>query len=457
MKPHHSVDSTACQHQVPPAYPNRPLRVGLLGLGTVGGGTYRVLQRNAQPIADRAGRRIEVAMVAVRDVARAAAHIGQDVPLTDDPFELVHHPDVDVIVEAIGGVTIARELVLQAIAAGKHVVTANKALLALHGTEVFAAARARGVMLAYEGAVAVSIPIIKALREGLAANRIQWVAGIINGTTNFILSEMHSQGLDFAAALQAAQRKGYAEQDPAFDVDGIDAAHKLTLLASNAFGIALQFDAVHVEGIRSVAPRDMQCAQRLGYCIKLLGVAQCVDHAISLRVQPVWIAQDHLLAHVHGAMNAVMVQSDAAGLTLYYGAGAGAEPTASAVIADLVDVSRSLDCAPQHRVPYLAFQDTALAARPMVAAGDVCTPYAVRIELGNASQAAPELEALCGSVGVRVVRQEYVTDPDRSDTASLVWVTAPTTGYRIGALTAALERLVGGAGAVRAMRIEHLG
>ena len=341
------------------------IRMGLLGLGTVGAGTYRVLQRNADVIAARTGMRIDVVMVAVRDLARAARVVGADVVLVDDPFTVVDHPDIDVVVEVIGGTTLAKDLVLRAIANGKHVVTANKALLAVHGTEIFAAARAREVMVFYEGAVAVSIPIIKALREGLAANRIEWVAGIINGTTNFILSEMQGKGVGFADALAHAQGLGFAEADPTFDVEGMDAAHKLSLLASNAFGVPIPFDKVHVEGISQLDSADLAFAERLGYCVKLLGIAKRCAGGLDLRVHPTLVPAVHLLAHVNGAMNAVMVKRDAAGITLYYGAGAGSEETASAVIADLVDVCRTLGLAHRHRVPYLGFQPHALVALPV--------------------------------------------------------------------------------------------
>lgn len=433
-----------------------PLRVGLLGLGTVGGGTYHVLRRNAQLIAARTGRSIQISMVAVRNVNRAASVVGGDVVLTNDPFQVVNHPDIDVIVETIGGTTIARELVLMAIAAGKHVVTANKALLALHGTEIFSAAHKQGVMVAYEGAVAVSIPIIKALREGLTANRINWVAGIINGTTNFILSEMKSSGRDFISALQEAQRKGYAEQDPSFDIDGIDAAHKLTLLASNAFGIPLQFDCVHVEGIRSVKQRDMAFAEQLGFIIKLLGIAQHTANGISLRVQPVLIPSDNLLAHVHGSMNAVMVHSDAAGLTMFYGAGAGGEQTASAVIADLVDVSRCMNIAQRHRVPHLAFHASAITQQAVVATAEVVASYYLRVDLCSGVNGLPEITQLLGNAGVQLAQREMLAHHDASDVPSLLLLTIPSPKHRIDQLIAGIEQQAGVVGDVKLMRVEHL-
>jgi homoserine dehydrogenase len=330
-----------------------PLRVGLIGLGTVGAGTYRVLTRNQHLIAGRCGRGIEVTKVAVRNTARAQALVDSSVAVLADPFAVVNHPDIDVVVETMGGTTLAKELVLQAIANGKHVVTANKALLAEHGTEIFEAAQARGVIVAYEGAVAVAIPIIKALREGLAVNQVEWIAGIVNGTTNFILSEMGEKGLDFASALREAQARGFAEADPKLDVQGVDAAHKLSLLAANAFGTPVMFDQVQTEGIADVQPQDLAFAQQLGYRIKLLALARCDEQGLHLSVRPTLVAATHWLASVSGSMNGIMVRSDAAGDTFYYGAGAGSEQTGSAVVADLMDVARALHCPAQYRVPYL--------------------------------------------------------------------------------------------------------
>ena len=333
----------------------RPLRVGMIGIGTVGAGTFRVLARNQATIAGRAGRGIEVVVVAARNLARAASVVGTGVALTNDPMQVTTHPEVDVVVEAAGGTGPAREWLLAAMAAGKHVVTANKALLAVHGNELFAAARQHGVALAYEGAVAVSIPIIKALREGLTANRIEWVAGIINGTTNFILSKMRDEGLGFAEALEQAQALGYAEADPTFDIEGVDAAHKITLLAANAFGMPVHFADAQVEGITALQGLDVTCAEQLGYRIKLLGVARKRSDGVELRVQPALVPATHLLAHVNGSMNGIMVKGDAAGVTMYYGAGAGSEQTASAVIADLVDVARLDGTHAAQRVPHLGF------------------------------------------------------------------------------------------------------
>ena len=350
----------------------RPLRVGMIGIGTVGAGTFRVLARNQATIAGRAGRGIEVVVVAARNLARAASVVGTGVALTNDPMQVATHPDVDVVVEAAGGTGPAREWLLAAMGAGKHVVTANKALLAVHGNELFAAARQHGVVLAYEGAVAVSIPIIKALREGLTANRIEWVAGIINGTTNFILSKMRDEGLGFAEALEQAQALGYAEADPAFDIEGVDAAHKITLLAANAFGMPVHFADAQVEGITALQGLDVACAEQLGYRIKLLGVARRQgDAGVELRVQPALVPTTHLMAHVNGSMNGIMVKGDAAGVTMYYGAGAGSEQTASAVIADLVDVARLDGTNAAQRVPHLGFHthavDEHLAVLPRAA------------------------------------------------------------------------------------------
>ena len=304
----------------------KPIKVGLLGIGTVGSGTFKVLKRNQEEIIRRAGRPIEITMVAARNMERARQIIGNDVQLVDDPALVVNNPDIDIVVEVIGGCTIAKDMVMQAIANGKHVVTANKALLAIHGNEIFAAAHAKGVMVAFEGAVAVSIPIIKVLREGLTANRVEWIAGIINGTTNFILSEMRDKGLSFDTVLKEAQSLGYAEADPTFDIEGIDAAHKATIMSAIAFGIPVQFDKVYVEGITKLDAKDIRYAEQLGYRIKLLGITKRTDQGIELRVHPTLIPEKRLIANVEGAMNGIMVQSDAAGITMYYGAGAGSEP-----------------------------------------------------------------------------------------------------------------------------------
>jgi homoserine dehydrogenase len=361
----------------------QPIQVGLLGIGTVGSGTFKVLQRNQAEIRRRAGRGIQISMVADLDVERARAVAGPGVAVVGDARQVIANPDIDIVVELIGGYGIARALVLEAIAAGKHVVTANKALLAVHGTEIFEAASARGVIVAFEAAVAGGIPIIKALREGLTANRIEWIAGIINGTTNFILSEMRSKGLDFDAVLKEAQRLGYAEADPTFDIEGVDAAHKATIMSAIAFGVPVQFGKAHVEGITRLQAADIRYAEQLGYRIKLLGITRRREQGIELRVHPTLIPAGRLIANVEGAMNAVVVQGDAVGTTLYYGKGAGAEPTASAVVADLVDITRLHTADPDHRVPHLAFQRGAMQDTPILGIEQVVTAFYLRLQVAD--------------------------------------------------------------------------
>ena len=408
------VESLEPQSSHAAALAPRPLRVGMIGIGTVGSGTFRVLARNQAEIAGRAGRGIKLVMVCARSLARAMRVVGRDAALTNDPMLVATHPDVDVVVEVAGGTSPAREWVLAAIRAGKHVVTANKALLATHGNEIFAAARQHGVTVAYEGAVAVSIPIIKALREGLTANRIEWVAGIINGTTNFILSKMREEGLGFAEALAQAQALGYAEADPTFDIEGIDAAHKITLLAANAFGMPVRFADAQVEGITRLQGLDVACAEQLGYRIKLLGVARRRKEGdadgVELRVQPALVPATHLLAQVNGSMNAVMVKGDAAGVTMFYGAGAGSEQTASAVIADLVDVARLQGTTPAQRVPNQGFHAHAvneqLAVLPRAA---VHTRHYLRVPVHTA-QHMEEVSAWLAAQQVPVQRVELARD-----------------------------------------------
>ena len=408
------VESLEPQFSHAAALAPRPLRVGMIGIGTVGSGTFRVLARNQAEIAGRAGRGIKLVMVCARSLARAMRVVGRDAALTNDPMLVATHPDVDVVVEVAGGTSPAREWVLAAIRAGKHVVTANKALLATHGNEIFAAARQHGVTVAYEGAVAVSIPIIKALREGLTANRIEWVAGIINGTTNFILSKMREEGLGFAEALAQAQALGYAEADPTFDIEGIDAAHKITLLAANAFGMPVRFADAQVEGITRLQGLDVACAEQLGFRIKLLGVARRRKEGnadgVELRVQPALVPATHLLAHVNGSMNAVMVKGDAAGVTMFYGAGAGSEQTASAVIADLVDVARLQGTTPAQRVPHQGFHAHAvneqLAVLPRAA---VHTRHYLRVPVHTA-QHMEEVSAWLAAQQVPVQRVELARD-----------------------------------------------
>ncbi|QEA13705.1 homoserine dehydrogenase [Comamonas flocculans] len=384
----------------------KPIQVGLLGIGTVGSGTFQVLSRNQEEIGRRAGRAIEITMVADLDTARARSIVGDGVRVVGDAREVIANPEIDVVVELIGGYGIARQLVMEAIGQGKHVVTANKALLAVHGTEIFRAAAAKGVIIAFEAAVAGGIPIIKALREGLTANRIQWVAGIINGTTNFILSEMRDKGMDFAAALKDAQRLGYAEADPTFDIEGVDAAHKATLISAIAFGIPVQFDKCHVEGITRLASADIRYAEQLGYRIKLLGITRRTDKGVELRVHPTLIPARRLIANVDGAMNAVVVQGDAVGATLYYGKGAGSEPTASAVIADLVDIARLDGADPAHRVPPLAFQSSTLAAAggdlPVLPMAEVVTGYYLRIRVVDEAGVLARITGILAGAGISI-------------------------------------------------------
>ena len=380
----------------------KPIQVGLMGLGNVGGGVFEVLRRNQEEIQRRAGRGIEVTMVSRRDVAKAKALVGDAAQVVADPRAVIANPDIDIVVELIGGYDLARELVLEAIAAGKHVVTANKALLAVHGTEIFAAAHAKGVMVAFEAAVAGGIPIIKALREGLTANRIDWIAGIINGTTNFILSEMRDKGLDFGVVLREAQRLGYAEADPTFDIEGVDAAHKLTLMSAIAFGVPVQFDKAYTEGITQLSSVDIKYAEQLGYRIKLLGVTKRTGAGIELRVHPCLVPAKRLIANVEGPMNAVLVQADAVGSTLYYGKGAGSEPTASAVIADLVDITRLHTADPQNRVPHLAFQPDAMSDLAVLPMSEVVTSFYLRLRVADEAGVLTKVTGLLAAAGISI-------------------------------------------------------
>ena len=377
-----------------------------MGIGTVGSGVFNVLQRNQEEIKGRAGRGIEVTMVTRRNTALAQEIVGDKARVVADAREIIRNPDIDIVVELIGGTALAKALVLEAIAAGKHVVTANKALLAVHGTEIFAAASAQGVMVAFEAAVAGGIPIIKALREGLTANRIQWIAGIINGTTNFILSEMRDKGLDFDVVLKDAQRLGYAEADPTFDIEGVDAAHKLTLMSAIAFGIPVQFDKAYVEGITQLGAADIKYAEQLGYRIKLLGITKRTvvngQSGIELRVHPTLIPAKRLIANVEGAMNAVVVNGDAVGTTLYYGKGAGAEPTGSAVIADLVDIARLHTANAAQRVPHLAFQPQSMSDTPVLPMGDVVTSYYLRLRVADQTGVLAMVTGLLASADISI-------------------------------------------------------
>jgi len=384
----------------------KPIQVGLLGIGTVGSGVFNVLARNQEEIRRRAGRAIQIAAVADLDAARARSIVGESARVVADAREIIANPDIDVVVELIGGYGIARQLVLEAIAQGKHVVTANKALLAVHGTEIFQAAAERGVIVAFEAAVAGGIPIIKALREGLTANQIQWVAGIINGTTNFILSEMRDKGLDFGVVLKEAQALGYAEADPTFDIEGVDAAHKATIMSAIAFGIPVQFDKAYVEGITQLSAADIRYAEQLGYRIKLLGITRRRPEGIELRVHPSLVPARRLIANVEGAMNAVVVHGDAVGTTLYYGKGAGSEPTASAVIADLVDIARLEGADPAHRVPPLAFQSSTLAAAggelPVLPMAEVVTSYYLRIRVADEAGVLAQITGILAGAGISI-------------------------------------------------------
>jgi homoserine dehydrogenase len=380
----------------------KPIQVGLLGIGVVGSGTFNVLQRNQQEIQRRAGRGIEITMVADLDTARAQAAVGPNVKVVNDARAVIANPEIDIVIELIGGYGIAKTLVMEAIAAGKHVVTANKALLAVHGSEIFAAASAKGVMVAFEAAVAGGIPIIKALREGLTANRIEWIAGIINGTTNFILSEMRDKGLDFGVVLKEAQRLGYAEADPTFDIEGVDAAHKATIMSAIAFGIPVQFDKAYVEGITKLGAADIKYAEQLGYRIKLLGIAKRRPEGVELRVHPSLVPAKRLIANVEGAMNAVMVQGDAVGTTLYYGKGAGSEPTASAVIADLVDIARLHTADPLNRVPHLAFQPDAMSDLKVLPMDQVVTSYYLRLRVADQAGVLAKVTGILADSGISI-------------------------------------------------------
>jgi homoserine dehydrogenase len=380
----------------------KPIQVGLLGIGTVGSGTFNVLLRNQPEIQRRAGRGIAITMVADLDTTRAKAVVGDAARVVTDARAVIANPEIDIVIELIGGYGIAKTFVMESIAAGKHVVTANKALLAVHGTEIFAAAREKGVVVAFEAAVAGGIPIIKALREGLTANRIEWIAGIVNGTTNFILSEMRDKGLDFDVVLKQAQALGYAEADPSFDIEGVDAAHKTTLMSAIAFGIPVQFDGAYVEGITRLQAVDIRYAEQLGYRIKLLGITRRRPNGIELRVHPTLIPMKRLIANVEGAMNAVMVHADAVGTTLYYGKGAGSEPTASAVIADLVDITRLHTALPDHRVPHLAFQPDALAATPILPMEQVVSSFYLRLQVVDQAGVLARITAILAGHNISI-------------------------------------------------------
>ncbi|MHB1677924.1 MAG: homoserine dehydrogenase [Sulfuriferula sp.] len=434
----------------------KPMNVGLLGLGTVGGGTLTVLRRNATEITRRAGREIRVTMAAVRDLEKAQRYAAADMLLTDNPFAIIDNPEIDIVVEMMGGVTLAKELILMAIARGKHVVTANKALIANHGTEIFAAAQQQGVMVAFEAAVGGGIPIIKAIREGLTANRIEWIAGIINGTTNFILTEMRDKGADFADALQAAQDLGYAEADPTFDVEGVDAAHKLTILSAIAFGIPVQFNRAYIEGITQLTGDDVKYAEQLGYRIKLLGITRRTPQGIELRVHPALIPARRLLANVDGAMNAVLVKGDAVGVTMYYGAGAGAEPTASSVVADLVDVTRMHTADPHSRVPHLAFQPDTLSAEPILTMGEVRTAYYLRLRAVDEAGVLADVTRILADLDISIDAM-IQKEPQAAQTlVDIVILTHQCVEKHIDAAMLKIETLAAISGKVARIRLEQL-
>ncbi len=418
-----------------------PIRIGLLGAGVVASGVVKVLERNQAEIKRRAGRGIEVAKVGVRDVEKARQALGGTVALTNDMDAVATDPNIDIVVELIGGTERAKELVLKAIEAGKHVVTANKALLAVHGTEIFAAARGKDVMVAFEAAVAGGIPIIKALREGLTANRIQWIAGIINGTTNFILSEMRSKGLDFDVVLKEAQRLGYAEADPTFDIEGVDAAHKVSIMSAIAFGTPVQFDKAHIEGITKLQATDIVYAEHLGYRIKLLGITKRRDDGVELRVHPTLVPSKRLIANVEGAMNAVVVHGDAVGSTLYYGKGAGSEPTASAVVADLVDVTRLHTADPDHRVPHLAFQPDELDDVPILPMDAVVTAFYLRLRVADQTGVLARITGILAEHDISidaVLQREAGDDENQTD---LIILTHDTQEGRMDKATAQMQAL----------------
>lgn len=435
----------------------KPVKVGVLGLGTVGGGTVNVLKRNAQEISRRAGREIMITRASARDLTREHLCDTQDIALSTDPYEIINDPEIEIILELIGGTSLAKELVLKAIANGKHIVTANKALIALHGNEIFAEASKANVMVAYEAAVAGGIPIIKAIREGLSGNQINWLAGIINGTGNFILTEMRDKGRDFADVLAEAQELGYAEADPTFDVEGIDAGHKLMILASIAFGIPLQFEHVYTEGITQITRADVEYAGELGYRIKHLGIARKTEKGIELRVHPTLIPERRLIANVDGVMNAVLVQADAVGPTLYYGAGAGAEATASAVVADVVDVVRALTLDVENRVPYLGFQEQAIIDLPILPREAIETAYYLRLTVEDKPGALVDITNILAQQNISI--EALIQKEPRHDdtTLPIIMLTQKTVEKEMDTAIAAIENLASVTGQVTRIRLETLG
>ena len=434
----------------------KPINVGLLGIGTVGGGTFTVLARNREEISRRAGCTIAMKTVADKDLARARALVGDHSVVTADALDVVNDPDIDIVVELIGGTGIAKELILKAIANGKHVVTANKSLLAQHGNEIFAAAQQKQVTVTFEAAVGGGIPIIKSLREGLTANRIEWIAGIINGTSNFILSEMREKGASFQDVLKQAQRLGYAEADPTFDIEGVDAAHKLAIMAAIGFGVPMQFGAAYIEGISKLTREDIRYAEELGYRIKLLGIAKRKAAGIELRVHPTLIPAKRLIANVEGVMNAILVKGDAVGQTMYYGAGAGAEPTASAVIADLVDVARMLTADPEHRVPHLAFQPDQLSNTPILPMGEVETSYYLRLRVLDRPGVLADIARILadGEISIEAMVQKEPNEGE--DQVDIIMLTHLTVEKNVDAAILRIEALPVVTGKVTRIRLEEL-
>ncbi len=435
----------------------KPIQVGLLGIGTVGGGTFAVLRRNQEEIMRRAGRGIQIRMIADKDLARARHIAGDAVELTDDAWKVVGNPDIDIVVELIGGTKIAKDLILAAIENGKHVVTANKALLATHGNEIFSAAQKKGVMVAFEAAVAGGVPIIKALREGLTANRIEWIAGIINGTSNFILSEMRDKGAAFNDVLKEAQKLGYAEADPTFDIEGVDAAHKLTIMAAIAFGIPMQFDKAYTEGISRLTREDIRYAEELGYRIKLLGITRRTAAGIELRVHPTLIPTRRLIANVEGVMNAILVKGDAVGPTLYYGAGAGAEPTASAVVADLVDVTRMHTADPEHRVPHLAFQPDRMSDTPILSMEEVETSYYLRLRVLDRPGVLADITRILADLSISIDAMVQKEPSEGEEQVDIIMLTHLTQEKNINEAIRRIESLPVISGKVTRIRLEALG
>jgi homoserine dehydrogenase len=434
----------------------KPINVGLLGIGTVGGGTFAVLRRNQEEITRRAGRAITLKVVADKDLERARRIVGDAAAVTADTLSVIGNADIDIVVELIGGTRVAKDLIMLAIENGKHVVTANKALLAEHGTEIFSAAQRKGVMVAFEAAVAGGVPIIKALREGLTANRIEWIAGIVNGTSNFILSEMRDKGTSFEEALKQAQARGYAEADPTFDIEGIDAAHKLTIMSAISFGIPMQFSKAYTEGISKLTKQDIRYAEELGYRIKLLAITRRTPKGIELRVHPTLIPARRLIANVEGVMNAILVKGDAVGQTLYYGAGAGAEPTASAVVADLVDVTRMHTADPENRVPHLAFQPDALSETPILPMDEVETAYYLRMRVLDRPGVLADITRILANLSISIDAMVQKEPGEGEEQVDIIMLTHLTVEKNVNAAIALIEKLPVCIGKVTRIRLEEL-